>query len=56
MRASEINGLFENCFQKIFLPVKKEERSFHAQLQMSGTLMVEKLTLLAGADIVKFPF
>lgn len=56
MLASEINGLFEDCFQKIFFPVKKEERSFHAQLQTSGTLRIEKLTLLAGTDIVKFPF
>lgn len=36
--------------------MKKEERSFQAQLQMSNTLRLEKLTLLAGTDIVKFPF
>lgn len=55
MLASKINGLFEDCFQRIF-PVKKEERSFHVQLQMSDTLRVEKLTLLAGTDTVKPPF
>jgi len=34
-------------------PEMKEESSFHVQLQMSDTLSVEKLTLLAGAGIAK---
>lgn len=47
MLASEINGLFEDCFQD-YCPVKEEERSFHAQLQMSDAFRLKELTILAG--------
>lgn len=47
MVASKINGLFEDCFQD-YCPVKEEERSFQAQLQMSNAFRLRELTILAG--------
>lgn len=35
---------------------EEEERSFHGQLQMSGTLRAWSLTLLARTNVVEIPF
>lgn len=39
-----ISGLFEDCFQDK-CPVLEEERSFHAQLQMSDAFQLKELAI-----------
>lgn len=41
-----ISGLFEDCFQD-YCPAVEEERSCHAQLQMSDVFKLKELAILA---------
>lgn len=46
MLAFIISGLFEDCFQDD-CPLVEEERSFHAQLQMSDAFKLKELAIKA---------
>lgn len=46
MLAFIISGLFEDCFQDD-CPLVEEERSFHAQLQMSDAFKLKELAIRA---------